>query len=353
MRSLRWPLALVAVGGALVAAVAYYALQGERVVVYCAHDREFAEGPLKDFRKATELNVAPRFDTEANKAVGLYEDLVREAKRPRCDVHWNNEILATLRLQKQGILEPYQSPSAEPFPAVWKAADHTWHAFAARARVLLVNTQWMREQGIGRAEWPASMLDLTAPRWKGLVGMAKPMAGTTATEAACLFQVWGADKAKKFYRDLRQNDVQIVPGNKQVAEGVSQGQFPIGLTDTDDALLEIDAGQPVVIVYPDRDAPEKSGLGTLFIPNTVAIIKGCPNPKGARRLVDFLLSPEVEKKLALSGARQIPLNPKVEAELPMETELGRTARPLPVDFGQAAELWAQAQAFLREEFGGR
>ncbi|MCI0457247.1 MAG: extracellular solute-binding protein [Gemmataceae bacterium] len=351
MNPSRW-LLLVAVGGALVIGLAYYVLgRTERVVLYCAHDREFAEEPLKDFTRTTGLEVAPTFDNEANKAVGLYESLVREARRPRCDVHWNNEVLATLRLQKQGILEPYNSPSAEPYPAVWKAADHTWHAFAARARVLLVNTYWMREQGIPRAEWPASLLDLTAPRWKGLVGMSKPMAGTNATQAACLFQVWGQDKAKQFYRDLKKNDVQIVPGNKQVAEGVSEGQFPLGLTDTDDAIAEIQAQAPVVLVYLDRDAPEKSGLGTLFIPNTVAIIKGCPNPRGARQLVDYLLSPAIEEKLAVTGARQIPLNPKVKADLPLEIEVGRTARPLPVDFAQAAELWDNVQAFLREEFG--
>src|SRR6266446_4804900 len=65
-----------------------------RVVVYCAHDREFAEEILEDFHRASGLEVVPRYDTEANKAVGLYEDLIREAGRPRCDVHWNNEILA-------------------------------------------------------------------------------------------------------------------------------------------------------------------------------------------------------------------------------------------------------------------
>src|SRR5262245_20515306 len=111
-----------------------------RVVLYCAQDREFAEAILDDFTRGSGVAVTPRFDTEANKSVSLYQDLVREARRPRCDVHWNNEILATIRLQRQGLLEPYRSPSAEPFPDVWKAKDGTWTAFAARARVLIVNT---------------------------------------------------------------------------------------------------------------------------------------------------------------------------------------------------------------------
>jgi iron(III) transport system substrate-binding protein len=180
--------------------------------------------------------------------------------------------------------------------------------------------------------------------------MSKPVAGTSATQAACLFQAWGKDKAMKWYRDLKANEVKIVPGNKQAAEGVGQGQFLIGITDTDDAIAEVEAGRPVRIVFPDRDAPADSKLGTLYIPNTLAVIKGCPNPEGARKLVDYLLSPEVEKKLAESASRQIPLNPEVRAKLPSQIETPLTARPLPVDFERAADLWDEVQTFLREEF---
>jgi iron(III) transport system substrate-binding protein len=348
-------LALCAAGLAVLAGLAGGCRSGraDRVVLYCAQDREFAEGILKEFTAKNGLAVATRFDTEANKAVGLYEDLIREARHPRCDVHWNNEILATIRLQRQGLLEPYASPSAEPYPAAFKAGDHTWHAFAARVRVLLVNTELLKKKGIPREQWPKSLLDLTDARWKGQVGMAKPMAGTSATQAACLFQAWGAEKAKAFYRGLKANGVQVVPGNKQAAEGVSQGQFLIGLTDTDDAYEEIEAKRPVTILFPDRDATPESKCGVLFIPNTVAVVKGCPNPEGARKLVDYLLSPEVEAALAKSGSKQVPLNPNVKAELPPEIEASRTAARLPVDFAKASELWEEVQAFLREEFAGR
>jgi len=68
--------------------------------------------------------------------VSLYLEIEKERDRPRCDVFWNNEILSTIRLQKQDLLEAYASPSAEPYPNALRADDHSWHAFAARARVL-------------------------------------------------------------------------------------------------------------------------------------------------------------------------------------------------------------------------
>jgi iron(III) transport system substrate-binding protein len=316
-----------------------------RVVLYCAQDQEFADQVLGEFTRRTGLKVDPKFDTEADKSVSLYVELVNEKSRPRCDVHWNNEILSTIRLERQGLLEPYRSPSSEPYPSSAKARDDSWHAFAARARILIVNTKLVKE-----ADTPRSLFDLTQPRWKARIAMAKPQFGTSATQAACLFEVLGPEQAKKLYLSLRANDVIIVPGNKQVAEGVGQGQFAAGITDTDDAIAEVEAGRPVTIVFPDGERPPGDRMGTLFIPNAVAIIRNCPNPGGARQLVDYLLSPEVEAKLAETASHQIPLNPQVKARLPKEIKRPEAIKTMEVDFEKAADLWDEAQTFLRNEF---
>jgi iron(III) transport system substrate-binding protein len=330
---------------AVALAVAGCGSQKKRVVLYCAQDQEFADQVLGEFTQRSGLKVDSKFDTEADKSVSLYVELVDEKARPRCDVHWNNEILSTIRLQRQGLLESYRSPSAGPFPASARARDDAWHAFAARARILIVNTNLVRE-----ADRPRSLLELTDPRWKGRVAMAKPQFGTSATQAACLFEVLGPEKARRFYLGLRDNAVKIVPGNKQVAEGVGQGQFAIGITDTDDAMAEVEAGRPVTIVFPDRDRSEGDRMGTLFLPNTVAVIRSCPNPEGARKLVDYLLSAEVEAKLAETASHQIPLNPQVKARLPKEIVRPDAIKTMEVDFDKAADLWDEVQTFLRNEF---
>jgi iron(III) transport system substrate-binding protein len=320
---------------------------GPRMVLYCAQDQEFADKILADFHKKTGVEVAPKFDTEADKSVSLYVELVREKDRPRCDVFWNNEILSTIRLQRQKLLEPYASPAAKPYPDEDRAKDDTWHAFATRARVLLVNTKLVKE-----ADRPKSLLDLTDPRWKGKAAMALPQFGTSATQAACLFDVLGADDARRYYRALKANGVQVVAGNKQVADAVVAGDAVVGVTDTDDALGALkEHPEAVAMIFPDRDRPAGEKMGTLFIPNTVAIIKGAPNPEAARKLIDYLLSPEVEKELAESDSHQIPLNPDVKASLPKEMETPRTVKVMRVDFDHAASLWDEAQRFLIDEFG--
>jgi iron(III) transport system substrate-binding protein len=332
---------LVVLTALLAAAVGCAPSPGENsVVVYTALDSEFSQPILQAFTQRTGIAALPKFDAESTKTVGLTQEIMAEARRPRCDVFWNNEILNTLRLERQGLLAVYRSPAAEAYPAVWRSPTGTWHSFAARARILIVNAELVAE-----ADRPTSIHDLADPRWKGRAAIAKPLFGTTATHAACLFASQGPDAAQKFFRDLKANDVRILAGNKQVAQAVAAGQLAFGLTDTDDAIVEIEAGRPVAIVYPDQGEGE---LGTLFIPNTLAIIKGCPHPDQARRLVDYLLQPEVEERLAEGPSAQIPLNPAVKGRLRVETP--QTVRPMEVDFAAAAAHWDAAAAFIHEEF---
>ncbi len=334
-------LRLVALALCLLLSGCWWGSQQE-VIVYSALDREFSEPVFVDFTAETGIAVRAKFDAESNKTVGLTQLILQERKRPRCDVFWNNEILNTLRLQQEGLLDVYRPPIAEEFPQTVRSARGTWHGFAGRARVLVVNTEL-----VPKAEWPGSIHDLADPKWRGRAAIARPLAGTTLTHAVCLFSHWGEEDAKKFFKALKANEVNVLSGNKQVATWVSRGELWFGLTDTDDAIIEKEKGLPVEIIYPDQG---QDGLGTLFIPNTLAIIRGGPNPERARRLVDYLLSPKVEAKLAAGSSAQIPLNPNVKAKVRVQTP--QTIKSMQIDFEQAAEEWDTAAEFLSDEFGG-
>jgi iron(III) transport system substrate-binding protein len=311
----------------------------DEVVVYTALDNEFSQPVFDHFTEQSGVTILAKYDTESTKTVGLAQAIMAERNRPRCDVFWNNEILHTLRLQDRGLLEAYLPRHAGEFPAGSRDPDHFWHGFAARARVFVVNTSLVAE-----ADRPTRTSDLLDERWSGRVGIAKPLFGTTATHAACLFAVWGNERAESFFRRAKPN-LKIMAGNSHVARAVASGQLAWGITDTDDVIGQIEKGQPVAIVYPDQ---EPEGLGTLFIPNTVAILKGCPHPEAARRLVDYLVSPEVERQLANSDSAQIPLH--TGAPRPERVESPSTIKPMAVDFHQAGQAWDHAARFLSDLF---
>ena len=306
------------------------------VVIYTSHDQIYSEPILKGFEEKTGIKIKTVYDVEATKTTGLVNRLIAEKPNPKCDVFWNNENGRTLVLKKKGLLVPYVSPSARDIPAQFKDPDHFWTGFAARARVLLYNTDLVRTD-----EAPESIFELIDPKWKGQVAFANPLFGTTATHCAALFASLGDERAKAFFNSLKQNDLVIVDGNSTSRDMVQAGELKIGFTDTDDANIAITAGKPVRMIFPDKD-----GIGTLMIPNTVALIKNGPNPEGGKKLIDYLLSKEVESKLAFSESAQMPLRSDVKK--PDHVPAFDSITAMNVDYEKIADRMEDTGRYLQD-----
>jgi iron(III) transport system substrate-binding protein len=303
----------------------------KKVVVYVSMDQDHSEKILEVFEQRTGIDALPQFDTEDNKTVGLTNRIIAERESPSCDVFWNNEAGQTVRLKNLGLLAPYESPNARGIPPGFRDSEHFWTGFAARARVLIYNTEM-----VTRDQLPIRLEDLADPRFKGQCAMSKPLTGTGMTHAGALYARWGAEKTEAFYRALDANDVRWERGNAQVMREVSKGTRPFGMTDTDDARVASVRGEKTDIVYLDQGEGE---MGSLVIPNTVMIIKDGPNPEEARRLVDFLLSTDCERLLAEGRSAQIPLHPGVPAP-PHVTPLEQL-RPMEVDYADVGRMLEQ------------
>ena len=311
---------------------------GREVVVYTSVDQVFSEPILKAYQKKTGVKVRALYDVEASKTTGLVNRLIAEKNRPKCDVFWNSEFSRTILLKQKGVLAQYRSPSAEGIPAKFRDKDDYWTGFAARSRVLIYNTELLDKN-----ELPDSIFDLTRSKWKGKVALAYPLFGTTATHVAALYATLGKEKTEKYLQDLKTNQVVIVDGNSVSRDIVVEGRIPIGFTDTDDVNVAIQSGKPVKMIYPDRN-----GIGTLFIPNTVALIQNGPHPAEGRRLIDYLLSREVESKLAFSESAQVPLRDDVER--PSHLPDFSSIKAMDVDYYKIAEYMDQAARFCRDLF---
>lgn len=291
-----------------------------------------------DFENETGTRVLVQYDTEANKTTGLVNRLIAEKNRPRADVFWNNETAQTIHLKKNGILEPYASAAALPIPDTFKDDENYWTGFAARGRVIVYNTELT-------ADPPKSLHDFTKAQWKGKLAIANPLFGTTATHAAALFALWGEVEAGKFFMALKRNNVAVLPGNATVRDMVGRGEYVAGLTDTDDANSGMEAGLPIDWLFPDQ---HHGGIGTLIIPNTVALVHGAPHPESAKALIDFLLRPATELALANLPSIQIPLNPAVEVAAPVPSLLH--TKTMDVDFESIANAMKTSATFIQKKF---
>jgi iron(III) transport system substrate-binding protein len=310
----------------------------ERVVVYVSEDQVFSEPILRDFARETGIRVKPVFDTEEAKSTGVMNRLLAEKNNPQADVYWANEPIRAEILKQENVGAAYQSPSAEGIPANFKDPQGYWTGFSARARVLLVNNSVTNK--------PKSIIAYGDPAFNGKTVIANPLFGTTTTEIAALFIIWGDEKAKTFLTDMKRNNVKVATSNGESADFVAAGESAFSLVDSDDAANRIKQGKAVEMIYPDQGDNE---VGCFIVPNAVVLIKSGPNPEAGKKLIDYLLSAETERKLAASDAAQIPLHQGVET--PAIVRRIENIKTLQTDYATVARKMREIEPLLKQWVG--
>jgi iron(III) transport system substrate-binding protein len=297
------------------------------VVLYTSVDEPYVRPLVEQFTKETGIPVTLVTDAEASKTVGLAERVRAEKEHPRADVWWDNEVFQTVRLADDGLLAPYDSPSASDIPAKFKDAKHLWAGSAIRVRVIVASSS-LRQA-------PRHLTDFLKSDLKGKIVIARPTAGTTGGHVAALYALWGETKADDFFHKLRDNGVSMVGGNSLVAEAVARGDMLLGLCDNDDAA---DASKEIAklnVVLPDQD-----GQGTLAMPCAVALIANGPNAAAGRKLIDFILSSKVdhqliESKFAWCSARD---DATISRTKLMDVDYTSVARTMPAAIRRAVAI---------------
>jgi iron(III) transport system substrate-binding protein len=307
------------------------------VVVYTSVDDEFARPIAEQFEEETGIKVKLVPDTEETKSTGLLNRLIAEKARPQADVFWSGDPVRAAVLKAKGVSGPYHSKEAEGLPKLYSDPEGHWTGFSARAKVLIYNKDLVE-----KGKEPKSVRDLLAPRFKGKACIANPLFGTTSMYAVALFQVLGDDKAKQFFDDCAANGGKILSSNGEVRRRVADGEYAVGLTDTDDYNEARKDGKPVGVVYPDAD-----GLGTLIVPNCAVLIVNGPHPEAGKRFIDYLLKPETEKALTQGDAAQMPLRPGVA--VPVHVVSIEKLKPMRVDYDKLGDrLEELSKGFLKD-----
>ena len=308
------------------------------VVLYVSADAHLARSVAAAFEAETGVRVDLVGDTELKKTTGLVERLRGERDHPQADVFWSSEIFMTIALADEGVLAPHVSEVAAGWPAEWRDAEGRWFAFAARARVIAFAPERLAPEHV-----PETWTDLDHPRLRGRIAMADPRFGTTGGHLGAMKAFWDRAAGPAYYQafliGLRDNEIRLLPGgNAGVVQAIIDGDVDVGLTDTDDVWAAHARGHRLGIVFADHSHEDEAGNGTLLIPNSVGRVAGGPHPREAALLVDFLLSEQVERRLAESVSRNVPLRPGLAEAYP---DLA-VNDPLHVDYRRAARHRAAA-----------
>jgi len=308
------------------------------VVIYVSEDQVFSEPILKDFEKKTGIKVKALYDTEESKSTGVVNRLIAEKNNSQADVYWANEPIRAQMLKQRGLLNKYISKNSKEIADNFKDNNGFWCGFSARLRVLVADKNMKK--------YPSSVFDYLDKKYKDKAVIANPLFGSTTAQISAMFIKLGDKKAKSFLNGLKQNGVKISTSNGESADFVAKKQYLFSLVDSDDAVSRIRAGKDIMMIYPDQ---EEDGLGCFVIPNVVMLIKGAKHENNAKKLIDYLLSPEVEAKLALADCAQIPLH--VEVKPPKELRALKDIKVLKVNYKDVAQKMHEIEPFLKEWAG--
>lgn len=273
-----------------------------QLIIYTSVDQVFSSKIIKTFKQKSGIDVKVLYDTEASKAVGLEKRLLAEKKHPRADIFWNSEFMRTAKLDRAGLFASYDK-NIHYTKEYYHSKHHTWYGLGVRNRVFVVNKILMKKE-----DYPTKLEDLTNPKYRGKIAMSLPYSGTASTHFSALLQKMGEKRFRAFIQKIKENRVALLAGNSIVKDAVDRGEYLFGLVDSDDALVGIEQGLPIEMLYYNQ---QNRGVFSIF--GTVAILKNAPHPQNAKKFIDYLLSKEVEKRLIKLKAIQYPLldNPKI------------------------------------------
>ena len=175
--------------------------------------------------------------------------------------------------------------------------------------------------------------------------MADPRFGSTSFHVAALYALAGDEKMDDFFRRLKANGVRIVDGNSVVRDLVARGDVKAG-PDRYRRRQRRDRKRSA-----DRDGParpERTGRAG-HAEHGVAHRERPARARKARKLIDYLLSADVERQLAQSEAVQIPLHAGVPG--PKNIPSIDSFKPMTLDYAKAASRVEDVTARLATILG--
>lgn len=238
---------------------------------------------------------------------------------PLGDVAYGIDNTFASRALREDIFEPYTSPAAAPGDLTWVDEAHTMTAIDFSDVCVNADLTWFEREGLAL---PQSFEDLRSPAYAGLLTAPNP--ATSSPGMAFLLATVAAmpDGWEGFWADLAAGDV-------RTTSSWSDSYY------TDFSAPNYGGSYPLVVSYAssppseviDGVATTVALLDTCFRQVEYAgVLRGAANPEGARLVIDWLLSDEVQSALPES-MYVYPVSP--DASIPTDWEQFAPLSPAP------------------------
>jgi iron(III) transport system substrate-binding protein len=254
---------------------------GDELVIYSGRTKNLVDPLLQRFSEETGVDIAVKYADTAELALLIEQ----EGDRPVADVFLSQSPGALGYLAGEGHLAPLSDGVLEVVDERFESSEALWVGLSGRVRTLVYNTDL-----VDPADLPASVFDLTEPRFEGQVGVA-PTNGSFQDFVTAMRDAVGDEETTAWLEGLVANDSPTYANNTAILQAVARGEVPYGLVNHyyNERQLAEDPGSATANHFFDGD------LGSIVLVTGVGVVAGSEETEDAERLVSFLLSEESQR----------------------------------------------------------
>ena len=294
------------------------------LTVYSGRSQTLVHPLLVAFGEQTGVDIRVKYAGSASTAATLLE----EGDNTPADVVFLQDPGSLGILADSGALAQIPQESLDKVDPRFRSPAGLWIGTSGRARTIIYNTEAINPA----TDLPPSILDFTAPEWRGRVGWA-PRNGSFQAFVTALRLTLGEDAARAWLEGMRDNDAVDYPNNVTTVSAAAAGEVDVGFVNhyyLERFLEEHGEGFGARNHYIGNGDP-----GALVLVAGVGILAPSENQDIAGEFVEFLLSAPAQAYFA-QEIKEYPVSAGVEPEgdLPPLESLN----PPNVDLGSLSDL---------------
>lgn len=258
---------------------------GEELTIYSGRELALIQPILEQFADETGIDIAVRDGTTADLAL----QIEAEGDQSPADIFLSQSPGAVGYLDSLGRLAPLPQELLDAVPAEDQAPDGHWVGLTGRVRTLVWNPELIDE-----ADLPASVLDLTDPRYAGLLGVA-PGNASFQDFITGLRSELGDDAAADWLAGIVADDPTTYANNIAILDAVNRGEIAMGLINH---YYWFEAAEE------DPDQPSRlhffgaGDLGSMLLVTAASVLDTSEHVDEAHQLIEFLLGEQAQRYFA-------------------------------------------------------
>ena len=248
------------------------------LVVYSGRSESLVAPIIEQFQEATGIEVSTKYGGTGAIAATIME----EGGNSPADVFFAQDPGGLGAVAQEGMFSVLPGDVTGLAPGWAQSPAGLWVGISGRARTLVYNTESLTEDDL-----PASIFDLTDPKWKGRLGWA-PTNGSFQAMVTAMRVLWGEERTTEWLEGMKANEPGIYPKNTPQVAAAAAGEIDIGLVNH--YYLHRFLQEEGDTFGARNYHPTEGGPGSLVLVAGAGILKTSQNRENAEKFLKFMLS---------------------------------------------------------------